>query len=198
MTALTDFPAFVAANAKLQEIYERQADAENEAQQLEAKIGESAAGKPATDASMLAAARRLGLNSAELDLAEMREQLRKAKQTVAECRALAELQKKEVEREHSKASEAINKEVEPAHRALVAKLAESLVETARIGDCESALRDRLTNAGVSITSVIRAMPVNPVGSLRDRNSFVCGYIRECIDYGFLTGKEGFLSDVEYK
>ena len=119
--------------------------------------------------------------SQELAQTEARSELDRVMDELAIVRKAIELHSPVVEAARWRACGEINRQLLPAHRAIVRKVSAALEALdAALGE-EKAFRDRLEDAGVSLVE-IRPMGVAMLGRLDDPQSYASHWAREAREY----------------
>ena len=99
-------------------------------------------------------------------------------------RRAADLQRKKLAEEESRASREICERIEPEYLAIVAGLAKTMVALGKQMVAENAFFDALRSGGVRHGSLTR-MNVRALGNPRDRNSRLAMWLQEAITFGLI-------------
>lgn len=98
-----------------------------------------------------------------------------------------EMQRKIVAELAAEVSGAIARDLVPHHRANVVAVFDALLQLNTALEAEDDLRDSLYEQGVMYSGFIRPMPFT--GTLKDGNSRIMHYMKECYEYGFIERKQ---------
>lgn len=94
-----------------------------------------------------------------------------------------EMQRNIVAKLAAEVGSAIARDLAPHHRANVVAVFDALLQLNTALEAEDDLRDSLQEHGVAYSGSIRPMPFT--GTLKDGNSRIMHYMKECYEYGFV-------------
>jgi len=105
-------------------------------------------------------------------------------------RAALRQKQNEFDAEHYKFCSDQAQRFKPEHTTLVKAIALAIVRLSTLSDLEPQFRDSVRRRGIAFAdTLLRPMPATFAGSLDDANSSAAQFLREAIDFGFLTKAE---------
>jgi hypothetical protein len=187
--AFGGLPTLAAASPEYARLVERRDELQAEQIALRTEIGDIGRAldeaAPATDRAARAA-RVIDGNQTGLSVADLRERLRVCHQRAADLDAALEVLTGRISEERMRASAIIRDRIDPQHKALVRTICDRLVALHEASAAYTAFANEL-NAGGVAWSALRAMPVTSfLGDPRSKEGAVARYLREAVEYGFIS------------